>query len=338
MRTFSVSEVEVGRVSLKPVSLTESLRLRSGATHAAASNVGGLVRSSGNAFLSAVHLAFCHHLPLVLSPDDVWLCLAQGFGVHVLSNAEVLRSRFVSHVGKVTLHAFRVAWPDDWNGVFEEFSDQIALHLGKKRDLVVADFSTTGPIERAASQVVLMSAMQAYFTYEMSFCGIPHILLLGTPEDWQNVRRRAEVLAEFDLKDWVIAVLPVLDQFIAASKGSVDPGFWRSMYKIDDHSGGPFVTGWVNVLFPYLQEVGQLRPNPSLLSWQRQLKSGGGPSTSDFPPGAARAPVKFDFARSSVAGTFLGGFVGVAQDPETLAVRPAIGWAVTTAEQAAQDS
>jgi hypothetical protein len=49
--------------------------------------------------IEAVHTAFAEHYPLTLSPDDVWLCLAQGFALHVEANAEGLRSRFVRHQG-----------------------------------------------------------------------------------------------------------------------------------------------------------------------------------------------------------------------------------------------
>lgn len=50
-----------------------------------------------HALIEAVHTAFAEHYPLVLPPDDVWLCLAQGFAQHVEANAEALRSRFVRH-------------------------------------------------------------------------------------------------------------------------------------------------------------------------------------------------------------------------------------------------
>jgi hypothetical protein len=29
-------------------------------------------------FIGAVHLAYAHHYPLIISPDIVWLCLTQG--------------------------------------------------------------------------------------------------------------------------------------------------------------------------------------------------------------------------------------------------------------------
>lgn len=58
-----------------------------------------------------------------------------------------------------------------WPEAFGEFSAAIREHLGDAHGLIVADFSTTGPVERAASEVVLLDAMQAYFSYEMLTLG-----------------------------------------------------------------------------------------------------------------------------------------------------------------------
>jgi hypothetical protein len=41
--------------------------------------------------IDAVHVAFSQHRPLTLSPDDIWLVIAQGFGHHVAENAAALR-------------------------------------------------------------------------------------------------------------------------------------------------------------------------------------------------------------------------------------------------------
>jgi hypothetical protein len=232
--------------------------------------------------------------------------------------------------------------PDnDWPGCFREFSDEIARNVGKTRDLVVAEFSTTGPIERAASEIVLMSSLQSYFQYEVcTLCGIPAVTLLGTEQDWRSVRQRAQHLAEFGLSTWVDALLPVLDQFVqVAAGGAVELEFWRSFYKRLEESGGPYVTGWINVLFPYVKHVQVevprsirrvMQPNPHVATWHKGLD---GPIESDFPSGLSRAPFVWKYLDTRISMTFLGGFVGVSQDPDTGAVRPAIGWAVQEAPE-----
>ena len=52
---------------------------------------------------------------------------------------------------------------------------------------------------------------------------------------------------------------------------------------------------------------------------------------SKLPGGLSRAPFRWEYLDRTFAMEFLGGFVGVAQDEETLALRPEIGWAVREA-------
>jgi hypothetical protein len=99
------------------------------------------------------------------------MCIAQGFALHVNENAERLRGKLVRHEGQVTIAVQREdfvrgssanAWPE----VFGAFSDAIAKHLGRQRDLMVCDFATTGPRERGV-EIVLNDAVQRYFRYEV---------------------------------------------------------------------------------------------------------------------------------------------------------------------------
>src|SRR5690349_15784755 len=84
-----------------------------------------------------------------------------------------------------------------WAEIFSAFSRQIVERTGPAlRDLLVCDFTTTGPVERAVSEVVLMGEMSSYFIYEVRglarfAAGIRAVTLLDTPADWESVRRRA---------------------------------------------------------------------------------------------------------------------------------------------------
>ncbi|HWO18836.1 MAG TPA: DUF4419 domain-containing protein [Kofleriaceae bacterium] len=353
MTTFAVSDVAPSRQPLPPISIQHVLARRLEGPHddespraveACGANQAQLVApvdGMTHPLIEAAHVAFAEHYPLVLSPDDVWLCLAQGFAMHVEANAEALRSRFVRHEGQLNLEIVRDNFVkgsphNDWQGCFGEWSDAIAAHIGKKRDLVVASFSTTGPIERAASELVLMSAMKRYFSFSlMTRCGIPSVTLMGTVEDWRAIRRRAEVFAEFDLGAWAAVLLPVLDRFVAAASGDADPRFWRSIYKRDDASGGPYVTGWINVLFPYLAGGRRREPitrNEQALAWSLDREdSYQGTTLSAFPRGLSLVPFLWKYLGTKIPMMLAGGFVGISQDAESRAVRPAIGWAVQEA-------
>ena len=56
-----------------------------------------------------------------------------------------------------------------------------------------------------------------------------------------------------------------------------------------------------------------------------------GPRLADLPSGLSTAPFYWEYLDRSFDMEFLGGFVGVSQDQETLAVRTEIGWAVREA-------
>lgn len=239
---------------------------------------GQVVAVHQNAFLATAWYAHAQHRPLVLTPDAVWLCIAQGFAAHIWTNAEALRDRFVRHPGRVMLKVRRDDFvegsPDNpWPDVFHELSRQIAEHIRHQRDLVVCDFSTTSPVERAASELVLMEAMQKYFEYRMVvICGIPAITLEGTVDDWKSVRQRAHMLAEYGLEWWVSPLLPVLDAFVEAASERPSIAFWRQFFGDSDPDRcgrGPGIHGWILLLFPYLttgSHDGALRRNPVVMA------------------------------------------------------------------------
>jgi hypothetical protein len=108
MIAFAVSDVSPTNGHLPFTTLEESLRARSQrASEAAVCNLTNLIESSAHGFIAAIHIAFDWHHPLVLSPVDLWLCLAQGFATHVRLHAGALRGRFVSHKDRDTLSVRR---------------------------------------------------------------------------------------------------------------------------------------------------------------------------------------------------------------------------------------
>lgn len=378
MRTFEVSEVEVAAGPRKPLdrdqaiaallsvpapeeapspmATYEEMSVRANSPPKRLSRIEQLYRSDArlvactdvSPLVQMAHDAFYEHRPIALSPDVVWFTIAQGFATHVNLNAEALRHRLVRHEGKLKLVVnrpdFLLGQSNPWPEAFAAFSSQIADHVGKLRDLVVADFSTTGPLERAATEVLLMDTFQAYFQYEMmAGCGIPRITLLGEPGDWRSVRRRAQQLSEYGLEAWTAALLPVLDRIVATAEGADDPDFWRSFFHYESGSMGVALTGWINVLFPYLVDWNTEQPtvpNPHMAKWQQNFarspngwKDTPGPSLGQIPGGLASAPVGITDVRTGVRHEmrFIAGMFGVVED-EAGTLAPEFGWAVTYAE------
>jgi hypothetical protein len=112
--------------------------------------------------------------------------------------------------------------------------------------------------------------------------------------------------------------------------GKVDVNFWCDMYKRNNNSGGPYVTGWIVTLFPYFGK----KRNAYLENWERRREIVFiGVKTTSFPRGVVYCPFKWLYQGNEIPMHFYAGFMCVTQDLHTLAVRPEIGWAVTNDKQ-----
>jgi hypothetical protein len=330
-----------------PKAALEALTL--GPMEACSDYRGSLVACKFHPLVQATWKAFDGHRPLVLSPDIIWLTIAQGVALHVTENAELLRRRFVSHHAKKTLSVRRDDFvkgsPENpWGEVIDEFSRQIAGLAGPMHGLIVSDFSTTGSVERVASEVVLMDSMQSYFKFDFySLCGIPSVTLEGTPEDWRAIRGRLDRLDDLDLSWWTAGLKPILDQFVRASTGTPDREFWRSIFKVKGESGGPYLTGWLVQLFPYLQseeyvtEPSYRRTGRTIRDRNPYLKPRpdeghfGGVTAERLPGALSRIPFRWHYQGEDLDYEFVAGLIGIRQDRATTALHPEIGWAVRPA-------
>ncbi len=280
--------------------------------------------------MDATHYAYSIHMPLVLSPDSLWLTISQGVARHVTLNAEALRPQFVIHEGKKELtierNQFVKGSPDnDWPGCFEEFSHLIRQNtVAKTYERLICDFSTTGFLEKAISNLTLMDTMSGYFTYGvMTACGIPRFTLLGSPADWKKLYAKAEVLAEYDLSWWTKELLPVLEQFDLAANGEIDKEWWDGFYKFREMSGSDMISGHILKLFPFVKT--QDRKTDAVVYERRTQWSQA--TSRQIPTGMVKVPFTWYYHGQELKMHFQGGLAGVIETPEGL--KPGCLWAVT---------
>ena len=331
MHTFEIPGVKVLPRALKTTDFWNSVmvvgRMKG---EAGAANQHRLILPTGtHPFMDAAYRAFQEHLPLTLTPDAVNLLLSQGLAQHVNLDPEGHRSQIVAHEGKQDIHVRRDDFvkgraENPWQEVFPAFTDQIKAYLtGDIYDLIINNFSTTGPVEKAASEVVLMSAVQSYFELHFhTLCGIPRFTLTGTVQDWARIRDRAAKFSAYGLEWWVEQLLPVLDQFVLAADGKPDLTWWKSFFSDGGGSGGPYLGGNIIRLFPYLKG----RKNEPV---RNSFKYGGmqGPGPDNFFNGLSSAPFTWHYYEKVFPMEFVAGFVGVGQGNDD-SLQPAIGWLV----------
>jgi len=101
----------------------------------------------------------------------------------------------------------------------------------------------------------------------------------------------------------------------------------------DGSGGDTYITGWINILYPYLEN----RPNDLCLPWvelKANIEKQGGPksargrSIGDFGKSFCSAPVIWEYYGDEIPLVYKAGFVGSIQDPITGDITPQISWAV----------
>lgn len=304
-----------------------------------ASSFGGqqLCRVGSDVLCSCFQRAYALHYSLVLSPDDIWLIICQGFSRYVDAHAEELRSLFVDHQGKMEL-TVRVTHDllsdnADWVRLLDGFSHEIALNTKDSiAQTVIADFTTTGVTERIASQVTLMRTQRAYFEFKAVYavCGIPSITLLGTPDDWRNVLEKTCRLRRYGLTQWVDELTPILQQFVNAAEGRPDRHFWQDVVKRRkvDELRGPSCTrsggnptkldGWFLKLFP--DENGHTMSSETYpVNMDSEMLGAGFKYVLEDSYGNPLDEIPMEL---------WGGFVGADVDKTRRTIKPRIGWLV----------
>lgn len=325
--TFEVANIEAARPEPFGAKLVDYLPkwLGKEARIEASSNTPNLVPTPNNGLITTIQVAFARHHPLTLSPDDIWFTIAQGLAGFINEHSEKLRKQLVSWEGKKEIEIerdeFILGGNNDWDGVFAEFSSLVHQHVGDEvYSLVGQSFTTSGPLQKAAHAITVMDAFKSYFDFSLkTLCGIPSITLEGSTEDWVKIIDAVRHFATLDnmLATWSEALIPFLEKFVEASNGKVDTTWWNSFYSENSMSGGPYITGHINNLFPFTT-------NKDQLVWRKNLT---GTLTSDhYPKSLSQAPVKWKYYNTVKNMEFLAGLVGFEVTPE--GIKPSFGWAV----------
>lgn len=266
--------------------------------------------------------AYANHYPLVISPDHLWILISTQLAKHIELNAEKLRHHFVNFDGKKEIRVYENSFvkgqQNNWAHFFGELTKGVEGYIGPKKNLLVSNFSTTTPLAKTISEITLLDSMKQYFTYVcMTMCGIPEITLTGTKEDWVDIKRRIQMLSEFDLEWWVDQVIPLIDHFISAFDDKVNRDFWSNIYKsVDIGSGSPTISGWFRNFFMY---DGRNNMN----TFQSNFLD----TSTQFPSSLSKAPFTWEYYDQVFEMEFAGGFVGYSQNDD-LSIQCELAWGV----------
>lgn len=305
-----------------------------------------------NGLLETVRNAYQGHHPLALSPDVIWLTICQGMSKHINLNFKLLENKIYKngHPESIFVRIDSLAFDStQWSVAIDSLAQQTRRYTDPNfYEAFVPQFSTTSPIDHVAYQITLLHAQQKGFSYSVeSGCGIPWIVLRGTTEDWELIKKKLSILNTLGMKKWKSSLLPIIDQFIAASKGKADKSFWANIYKDKTSYGTYAITGWIHQLFPYitsrdgssttdLQDWGisvngiTYQPNPFL---NKKVTSSDNLTSDYFPSSVLKVPfVWHNHYEGRTDSLYLWSGIWGAKQYGDKTLEPFISWVLTKGE------
>ena len=279
-----------------------------------------------NPFFFGLCEAYAHHRPVVLSPDVVWVLISQGFANHINNNSELYRDQLVGFDGRKEL-VIKVSdglEDMDWYNVFESFYSGLSCEMKDNlAETLLCDFSTSTDVDRLVSQATIMEAVKSYYEFIVIYavCGIPSITLEGTTADWERVKEKTLALEKYGLGWWTDKLMPILDEFIAASKGNANVGFWKEMIHVKQPlvCGDPrVIDGWITDFYPYDRDGKRMDGGPIT-------------DTDKLPSEICKVRIRAVCAKDVDSVTDVeawAGIFGLEQNAQDFAIKPVTGWLV----------
>ncbi len=250
LETFSGDDVFanfLGRdVSFSPTTTDTSLRL---------------VPLNGSGLISTVNICYGQHRPLVLSPDIIWMTIAQGVTTHINHSFKDLESKIFKknkpNVIRVRNDSLEYG-ARHWIELVSEFTDSVKVYTKQGINQFLAPtFTTTTKTINTAYQANILYGYKKAFTYVgEGGCGIPYITLTGSKQDWIDLKLNLKKLDDLELEYWRLELEPVLSEFISVFEGDININFWKNIYKEYSNYGIFAVSGWIIKLYPYMEVLG----------------------------------------------------------------------------------
>ncbi|EQC24977.1 hypothetical protein SDRG_17140 [Saprolegnia diclina VS20] len=214
---------------------------------------------------------------------------------------------------------------------------------------VLPSFSTTTDNDIIVGSVVLMTTMKTYFSYKMCLrCGIPQVTLLGTVDDWLDIRRRLDKLSVYGehMTQWTSMLAPILDQFVEA-KGQPDVKFWDRICNQEGGGSGPsYLNGWISVFCVFNDKGEWQGDHMSEMRWELKPDAEyDGNKASDYvevrvpydyplvdmediPPGYLTVDVTINDNGIEHKALMFAGHMAYAVGDNQASIAPALSWAI----------
>ena len=291
--------------------------------------------------LFGFYKAWVNHCPITITPNMIWQLILNVFIKYVDLNSEKLRNKFVNFEGKKVLEVFQII-QDTINLIpnkeeWEKIIDNLIIKIGENTgnyvlDEFILDFTTNDKNLLFVQKVSVMAMFKKYFEYKAILgitCGYPYINLEGTIKDWILIKNKLNDFKKYGLKDWINSINYIIDEIINTKKGKINYDFWKDI--LFEHFGQYhevyegkikyiIFTGWLSKFFYFNNKGNEIFGH---IKMEYSSNASSDNPLSEF----SITPLKVVFPGNKEKELkILSGIIGISQDPNTLCVRPELGF------------
>ena len=294
--------------------------------------------------LFGYYKAWVDHCPISISPNIIWQLILNGIIKYIDNNSEELRKNFVNFKdGKKVITVDRSninineATKEVWEGVIDEFSSKIKESIKDNiYDNIILNFSTNNKELLLVQKISSMAMFNKYFEYKSLFhviCGFPYIELEGSLGDWELILNKIKTFKKFGLDNWINNIEKILQKIIDSKMGKIDISFWKNLIMYRDCCSicgkpDPYIsfTGWITNFFPFNNKGDYFFGY--YIDSQLEIYN---VEKNDPMSEIAVTPMKIHLVDTNrdIDLNIYSGVLGVSQNPQTLCVKPELGFIIT---------
>jgi hypothetical protein len=214
-------------------------------------------------------MAYNNHKGIVITPHLIWYTFMTELASHIKKMAVDHPKRY-QHVFTDSDQKVEINVPTNSPTMMPMglLREEIIKNINVDAGMFFPEFSQEWGDYEFAISTAFADALSPYFTYTMTLCGIPKVLVDGTDEDWQKIIDSLKLMQDVFTDDTIMDYLKRVTGLVSTMRQNNSIDFWKDMFFIESCGSGHTnqVKGWFRKFFMVQPSNAQVQNYPTAVS------------------------------------------------------------------------